>query len=100
MTIQVNHPYFSKSIDAILVDKLPSRLHIPGLKKTVEQLKKKDIPIHLNLKSDNITDIKLLIGSDQYYYFVYGHQEVDGVHLLKSKLGPMVSGPLQHQQGI
>ena len=70
------------------------------MKKTVEDLKEKGISINLNLESGCITDVTILIGADQYYNFIYGHQKINDVHLLKSKLGPMISGPIPLKKEI
>ena len=83
-------------IDALLVHTLPRKIIMPGLTKTLSELKKWDVQIaDPDIKEDMVENISLLIGADFYYNFVTGYKSIDDIHLITSLCGDMVSGRLQ-----
>ena len=80
--------------EAIVVDKLPSNLCMPGRSRVVkDMLNSGYILADSTIDSDKFTDVGLLIGADQYYNFVHA-AKVNNVTVIPSKLGAMLSGPI------
>ena len=77
-----------------MVDQLPSRVYIPGLEETNQNLMKLGYEVADPEVRDRVEDISMLIGADQYYKFITGHKYVNGVNLLSSKLGNILVGKL------
>ena len=81
-------------VSALVVDQLPSRVYIPGLEETNQNLMKLGYEVADPEVRDRVEDISMLVGADQYYKFITGHKYVNGVNLLSSKLGNMLVGKL------
>ena len=80
--------------EAVVVEKLPDNLVMTGRTGIVKEL----IEVGIKLADDSVytdiyTDISVLIGADQDYNFVFS-KKVNGVSLIPSKLGSMLSGTL------
>ena len=80
-------------ISVIMVDSLPERIFMDGRSRAVKKLKE----INLNLadpneKTDNYSDLSVLIGVDNYFKFVYAQNIIDDLYALPSKLGTLIAG--------
>ena len=88
----------TKILYMVVVDKLPTSIHSPGLVEAANYLKRKQIPLADVYENDNVSDVNLLIGSDHYYDFIDGMTNKAGINLLKTPAGHIISGPvLSHQ---
>ena len=78
--------------EAVVVEKFPDNLVMTGRTAIVKELVEVDIKLaDDSVYTDIYTDIRVLIGADQYYNFVFS-KKVNGVSLIPSKLGSMLSG--------
>lgn len=86
-------------IQAIVVDKIPSDLHVTGLAQTVKFLKRSGIRLaDHKINTDCLNDVGILIGADFYYRFITGCTRQRGVNLLLSAGGKLLTGPVLIQQ--
>ena len=83
-----------KRVSAVVVDELPEAIVTAGLSEAVEHLTK--IGIHLAdpvIHNDKVGPVDMIIGGDHYYDFISLHgEERDGIHLLGSPSGYLISG--------
>lgn len=70
---------------------------VHGLTKVTKHLKHKVKLNEPDLDSDNITDIDLLVGMDQYFKIVQGQKQVDGINLTETVGRFVIAGPLSHR---
>lgn len=78
--------------EAIVIEKLPNDIYMPGRSAAVKSLKSAGIQLaDPTSTTDRFTDIAILVGADQYYNFVYSNK-VSGCSIIPSKLGCLVSG--------
>lgn len=79
-------------IDAVVVSNLPNKLSMPGRSNVVRKFKSMGIKLADDIDyTDHFNDIQILIGADRYYDFVYS-ESVEGISLIPSKVGSMLSG--------
>ena len=74
-------------IHALVIDTLPSRINMTGLEQATQELKQIGIKLAEPNPQDYVSDISLLIGSDQYFKFITGSQTYRNINTLTSKLG-------------
>lgn len=80
--------------DAVVVDKLPNNLFMPGRSNFIKNILEDGIKLaDSTVDSDRFSDICLLVGADQYYNFVYS-DKIGGLSIIPSKFGAMLSGPI------
>ncbi|XP_069183225.1 uncharacterized protein [Procambarus clarkii] len=84
-----------RTVEAIVVDKIPTEMEVTGLTATIKFLKEKGIQLaDPLLDSDYIGDIGILIGADYYHRFILGSEESMGMNILKSAGGILMTGPI------
>ena len=84
-----------RKIDVVVRDTLDFNIVTPGLKATADKLRNLGVKLADSYKTDNISDIGLLIGADHYDKFVEGSKKVQNIKLLKTSGGGIISGPLK-----
>ncbi|XP_045624310.2 uncharacterized protein [Procambarus clarkii] len=80
--------------DALVVDKFPSDLYVYGLGTTAKFLEEKGIKLAEKITSDNLSNIGIPMGSDVYHKFIKGKDEKQGMNLLMSAGGYLLTGPV------
>ena len=86
------------SIDVIVVDTLAERLNMSGIQKIAKKLEAKGHNLADNFSNTVHYPVDMLIGADHYYDFVYPEQKDEGIMIIPSKLGDLLSGPIQEIQ--
>lgn len=83
----------SISMDAVVVNSMPSRLMMPGRAQTVKKLLDQGYALaDKTIDSDNYSDTSLLVGIDNYFSFMYNSQLQDALFAIPSKVGILVAG--------
>lgn len=85
-----------KRITAVVVDELPKAIVTAGLTDVIKHLNNKGLKLaDREVKNDRVGPIDILIGSDHYYDFISKDvQMVDGIHLLNSPAGYLITGKI------
>ena len=83
------------TIEAIVVDDMPSPIQTNGIAEAVKQLKKQGVRLaDPNIDNDKVEDIKVLIGCDYYNKYVTSITTQADIKLLKCHGGHMIFGNL------
>ena len=77
---------------AIVIDKLPNNISMPGRDAMVHSLEVKGIHLADNTPGDECTGLSLVIGIDNYFKFVYAQPINDSLFLIPTKIGNLVAG--------
>ncbi|XP_069169741.1 uncharacterized protein [Procambarus clarkii] len=85
---------YVRTIQALVVDRFPTDLYVYGLGTTVKFLKEKGIHLADKITSDNLSNIGILMGLDVYHTFIKGKEEKQGMSLLPSAGGYLLTGPV------
>ena len=83
----------NKTIDAITVEHMPTRLSMPGRGTIVNNLKQQGIELADDSGEDSFVNLHLIIGVDNYHKFVYSNQ-VHNIFAVPSNLGTLIAGTL------
>ncbi|KAK3894099.1 hypothetical protein Pcinc_002118 [Petrolisthes cinctipes] len=85
-----------KRVTAVVVEELPPIIVVPGLSEVLRDLSSKGFQIAKSkVENDRVGNIDLLIGCDYYYDFISNHTiSHEGIHLLKSPAGYIITGKL------
>lgn len=76
----------------MVVDEVPERITTAGLTEVTKKLAGTGLPLaNPVVHEDRLGPADILIGNDYYYDFISGHIVSQGVHLLKSPLGYMIT---------
>ena len=95
VTLEVTVGDKSEKIDAVVVEKLPERIHTKGLKGTVRYLRKKGIKLaDPSLDEDVVPNLGILMGTDYALNFLKGVTTIDGIKLFETSGGYAPVGPL------
>lgn len=90
-----------KRITAIVLDHLPDKISVPGLKRAAERLKRSNIILADKwIESDTIENIDLVIGSDFYGEFINSLTSKNDVKLAKSSGGYLIYGTIPNTELI
>ena len=86
-----------KRITAVVVDELPQAIATEGLTAVKERLMSKRITLaDTEVNNDRVGPDDILIGADHYYDFIsLNTVEREGVYLLKSPAGYIITGKIQ-----
>ena len=93
-TVQVPIQLGSKRlrIRALVTDRAKIGIQVPGLEAAARHLKEHHVRLADPQVTDEIDDVQLVIGADYFARLVGGTQEVDGIHLLQTPGGSMITG--------
>ena len=83
-------------IPFIVTEKVNMTLHAPGLRRTVNMLKKRGLQLADGQAQDHMNDITAIIGADHFAKFIRGTARIDGVNLFNSTGGYIVYGSLPY----
>ena len=89
----------TKVVDALVLNKLPSYIHTPGLKEQAERLGKLHVLADHYLKSDTVGHIDIIIGADNYSQFITGCGRVLSLDVLNTPGGLIIYGPIPLTHG-
>ena len=87
-------------VEAIVIDKMPSRLYMPGRKNIVELLSNKGLKLADNSHSDDYSDLSIIIGVDSYFKFMNNHESIEDIYLLDSKVGKLFAGTIPYKHAL
>ena len=80
-----------------VVNEMPSQIVTPGLYKTIQDLNNKGYQLaDMEIESDIVDNIQILIGSDFLSKFVSGMKILDNIDVLESSGGYLVYGVIPH----
>ncbi|XP_069170277.1 uncharacterized protein [Procambarus clarkii] len=85
---------YVRTIQALVVDRFPTDLYVYGLVTTAKFLKEKGIHLADKITSDNLSNIGILMGLDVYHKFIKGKEGKQGMSLLPSAGGYLLTGPV------
>ncbi|MEL7522847.1 MAG: hypothetical protein AAGJ80_14735, partial [Cyanobacteria bacterium J06553_1] len=80
---------------AVVKDEINTNIHTPGMNRVANHLRKRGVYLADVYRNDITTDVDMLIGADNYFQVVNGQHRVDGVNLIKTPAGSMISGPIK-----
>ena len=83
-------------IPFVITEKVNMTLYAPGLRHTVNMLKRKGLQLADGQAQDQLTDISAIIGADHFAKFIRGTARIDGVNLFNSTGGFIVYGSLPY----
>ncbi|XP_069187716.1 uncharacterized protein [Procambarus clarkii] len=82
---------YVRMIQALVVDRFPTDLYVYGLGTTAKLLEEKGIKLADKITSDNLSNIGILMGSNVYHKFFKGKDEKQGMNLLWSAGGYLLT---------
>ncbi|XP_069189683.1 uncharacterized protein [Procambarus clarkii] len=85
---------YVRKIQALVIDRFPTDLYVYGLGTPAKFLKEKRIHLADKITSDHLSNIGILSGSDVHHKFIKGKEEKQGMHLLPSAGGYLLTGPV------
>ena len=83
-------------IAAVVVKEMGITIRTPGLVNISKQLGRQGVKLADRFVSDDVGDIDLIIGGDNYHKLVKGQHKFKGVSLLSTPGGCMIVGPIKN----
>ena len=80
------------SVNAIVVEAMPTRLTMPGRDLAVRKLKKLGFTLSDPSESNVFSDLSIILGVDNVFKFLYADEISDSLFTLPSKLGTLIAG--------
>ena len=87
----------SISMDVIVVDTLAERLNMTGVSELAQRLKAKGRNLADSFENTVHYPVDMLVGADYYYSFITPEEQDEGVTIISSKFGDMLSGPINRE---
>ena len=82
------------TLRAIAHDNVNTHIYTPGLVQVADFLRSHNVKLADDYKSDNVTDVGLIIGADHYSKFDLSLHKCANVQLLSCSAGSVIFGPL------